>query len=111
MPKENTGSGLLLGTIIGGAVGAVTALLLAPKSGDRMRQDISDKFQAICQKTKDIASTVGDSAKELASSVKEEAAGLAEHAKESNENIKDTLISSKDEIKEKLIPSTETRNH
>lgn len=34
--------GLLLGTIIGGAIGAFTALLLAPKSGKEFRKDIAD---------------------------------------------------------------------
>ncbi len=32
----------LLGAIIGGAVGAVAALLLTPASGDKLRGDIQD---------------------------------------------------------------------
>lgn len=111
MPKENTGNGLLLGTIVGGAIGVVATLLLAPKSGAKMRQDISDRIQAACQKTKEIAATIGDTTKEFVENVKEEATGLAEHAKESNENLKDTLIASKDEIKEKIGSSASTTNH
>jgi gas vesicle protein len=35
--------GLLLGFIAGSAIGAVTALLLAPKSGKELRKDIKQK--------------------------------------------------------------------
>lgn len=35
--------GLALGTILGGVAGAITALLMAPKSGAELRKDISTK--------------------------------------------------------------------
>ncbi|MFX3618309.1 MAG: YtxH domain-containing protein [Sporolactobacillus sp.] len=38
-----SGKGLFIGGIIGGAVGAVTALLLAPKTGEELRQNIDLK--------------------------------------------------------------------
>jgi gas vesicle protein len=40
---ENYTRGFMFGAIIGGAVGAVTALLLAPKSGRELRKDLYDK--------------------------------------------------------------------
>ncbi|MFP4528751.1 MAG: YtxH domain-containing protein [Candidatus Kapaibacterium sp.] len=40
---ENTTKGFLFGAIIGGAVGAVAALLLAPKSGRELRKELYDK--------------------------------------------------------------------
>ena len=36
----------LIGTLIGGIVGATTALFLAPKSGKELRSDISDQASA-----------------------------------------------------------------
>lgn len=84
MPKENTCNGMLMGTMIGGAIGAVAALLLAPKSGVQLREDLSSKFQSISKKTQDIASTVGNKATDLVSTVKEEVSELADHAKDSN---------------------------
>jgi gas vesicle protein len=39
----NYTAGLLAGVIIGGAVGAITALLFAPKTGAELRQDIKDR--------------------------------------------------------------------
>lgn len=35
--------GFLVGAVVGGAVGAVLALLFAPKSGRELRRDIADK--------------------------------------------------------------------
>ena len=35
--------GFILGTLIGGAIGAISALLLAPKSGEELRKDLADK--------------------------------------------------------------------
>ncbi|MCR8659699.1 YtxH domain-containing protein [Paenibacillus endoradicis] len=113
MPNETRSSGILLGTVIGGAMGIVATLLLAPKSGAKMREELSNKYHSLCDKTKEIASTVGDRTREIAStvgdttkdiveSVKEEASSLADQAKESNQNIKNTFSSTKDEIKDKL---------
>lgn len=106
MPKENTGNGILLGTIIGSTVGAVAALLLAPKSGVKLREDISSKFQALCQKTQDVASTVGRTTKEIVANVKEEASELGEHAKESGQHIMESMSTTKDDIKDRLTTTT-----
>lgn len=35
--------GFIFGALIGGAVGAITALLLAPKSGEELRKDLAEK--------------------------------------------------------------------
>lgn len=102
MPNETRSNGMLLGAVIGGTMGIIATLLLAPKSGAKMREDLSTKYQSICDKTKEIASTVGDTTKDIVESVKDEASSLAEHAKESNQNIKDSFTSSADGIKEKL---------
>lgn len=40
--KNETGS-FLIGTLVGGLLGTATALLLAPKPGSELRQDLSDK--------------------------------------------------------------------
>jgi len=102
MQNETKGNGMLLGAVIGGTVGVLATLLLTPKSGAKMREDLSAKYQSLCEKTKDIASTVGDTTREIMGSVKEEAVNLAEQAKESNQNIKDSLAASTEEIKDKF---------
>jgi Gas vesicle protein len=106
MPKENTGSGLLVGTIVGTAVGAVGALLLAPKSGVKLREDISNKFQALSQRTQELASTARDKTKDVLSSVREEASDLSEHAKKSNEHVMDAFNAAKDDVRDKVRSSS-----
>ena len=40
---KNESGTFLIGTLVGGLLGTATALLLAPKSGTKLRQDLSDK--------------------------------------------------------------------
>lgn len=48
--NESYARGLVTGALIGGAVGAVAALLFAPKSGQELRKDIADKSQVAVDK-------------------------------------------------------------
>lgn len=47
--NTNTGS-FFMGVLIGGAVGAVVALLLAPKSGKELRRDIAETGEDLLDK-------------------------------------------------------------
>ncbi|TDF95508.1 YtxH domain-containing protein [Paenibacillus piri] len=47
---ETKRNDLLIGTIVGGAAGALIALLLAPKAGRELREDLIDTFQSIRSK-------------------------------------------------------------
>ena len=40
-------TGFLIGAVTGSFIAATTALLLAPKSGYKLRRDIADKYQGI----------------------------------------------------------------
>src|SRR5690606_33455010 len=103
MPNETTrSSGILLGSVIGGAMGIITTLLLAPKSGAKLREELLNQFHSIRDRTKDVVATVGGTTKDVVESVKEEVASLAEHAKESNQNMKEAFTSKTDGIKDKL---------
>lgn len=73
---ESKRNDLLLGTIIGGAAGALIALLLAPKSGRELREDLVSKAQnmqakgqewleAIKIKTASTVQSVGEQGAEL----------------------------------------------
>lgn len=51
--EDNTSSyskGFLIGAVVGGAVGAVVALLFAPKSGRELRRDIADRTEEVVDK-------------------------------------------------------------
>ncbi|WP_141502009.1 YtxH domain-containing protein [Paenibacillus luteus] len=113
MSRENSSNGVLVGAIVGGAIGAISALLFAPKAGADLREDLSSKFRSISEKTKDIATavgqntkefatTVGQNTKDLATNIKQEAGDLVDHAKQSNQNIMDSISSAKEDVKEEL---------
>jgi gas vesicle protein len=79
--------------IIGGGIGAVLALLFAPKSGTELREDIADATRKGLDKTKETAALVGERAGEyyevsrerageLYVSAQEKAADLAEKARD-----------------------------
>ena len=47
---KDSNKSLLWGALIGSVVGSVTALLLAPKSGRELRQDISEGARQVTEK-------------------------------------------------------------
>ena len=57
---------VLLGTAVGSVLGAVTALLLAPKSGKELRSDISEQIHKIGEKTERLASAVSSKTQNIA---------------------------------------------
>lgn len=74
--------GFLIGALVGGAVGAITALLLAPKSGKELREDISRKSNELMDKAQDI---IGDKQSQVLIGVNEgkiQAEKIVQNAKE-----------------------------
>ncbi len=64
--------GLVLGTLLGGVAGAVTALLIAPKSGSELRKEIAETSSGFYNKASDYASNLEqDVSKTAASAVNE----------------------------------------
>lgn len=52
MSKDGINSkDFLIGTLIGGIIGATTALFLAPKSGKELRDDLNTQANALKEKT------------------------------------------------------------
>jgi gas vesicle protein len=60
---------LLLGVIVGGVIGALTALLAAPKSGRELRKDITEQVNTVSEKTQQAVNTVRDKTSEWAEKV------------------------------------------
>jgi gas vesicle protein len=69
--------------IIGGGIGAVLALLFAPKSGVELREDIADATRKGIEKSKETAAQIQDRAGEYYEATRERAADILETAKES----------------------------
>ncbi|MGQ8871541.1 YtxH domain-containing protein [Paenibacillus sp. TSA_86.1] len=70
---KDSNKSLLWGALIGSVVGSVTALLLAPKSGRELRQDISDGARQVSDKGQELAVKVGEQSSQIVSKVKETA--------------------------------------
>lgn len=68
MSKTN-GKGFAVGAVVGGLLGAVTALLLAPKTGKELRSDVAEQYGKISDKTVEIAGTVSTKSQEIAGTV------------------------------------------
>ncbi|WP_339321591.1 YtxH domain-containing protein [Paenibacillus sp. FSL W8-0194] len=73
--KEKNKS-LLWGALIGSVVGSVTALLLAPKSGKELRQDIAEGARTIGTKTQEFAGKVSEQGVTLIERVKDTAGNV-----------------------------------
>jgi len=72
--------GFILGALIGGAAGAITALLLAPKSGAELRQDIVEKFD-------DVKENLGENVTKIMNEGKIKAEGMISSAKRQAQEI------------------------
>lgn len=120
MSENNmNGKDFLLGAVVGGIIGAVTALLLAPKSGNELRGDIKDTVQTVSARTQELAQQVGersqviarnvsahtsewvDKAKEIAGTVASEVKGWKEAGSAAAETIGEAIEEAVDELKDR----------
>ncbi|MCU6707568.1 YtxH domain-containing protein [Paenibacillus sp. J5C_2022] len=84
--KGNKG-GFFLGALAGGVIGSIAALLLAPKSGKELREDIAQQAQKVGDSTVQVANRVGDATSRFARDIGSGAAGLADRTKQAAESV------------------------
>lgn len=109
--------GFVFGALIGGTVGAITALLLAPKSGDELRKDIAIKSNDAYGKAQkyfvekeveisdSVRSTVNEGrirAEKIVSSAKSQADEILESAERVFNEAKSKAGVSKDYMNDKI---------
>ena len=68
--------------LIGGGIGAILALLFAPKSGEELRGDIADATRKGIDRSREAAQQLSDRAGEYYESTRERASELYSHAAE-----------------------------
>lgn len=68
--------------LIGGGIGAILALLFAPKSGEELRGDIADATRKGIDRSREAAQQLGDRAGEYYEATRERAAELYSQAAE-----------------------------
>jgi gas vesicle protein len=71
--------------LIGGGIGAVLALLFAPKSGQELRGDIADATRKGIDRTRETASQIGARAGEYYEATRDKAGDLAAAARQAAE--------------------------
>jgi gas vesicle protein len=109
--------GMVIGALLGGAVGALTALLFAPKPGTILRREIADKSADIYHdvyskasdfvrdKSQDVATFVNEGkarAEELVNSTKEQAGHLLYEAENLIREARDRVTSVQHDIKDNI---------
>lgn len=77
MSDNKSGKSFIAGAIIGGLIGAASALLFAPKAGKELREDITEQYHKTSAKTKEIAETVSHKTQEIAKEVSEKTQHIA----------------------------------
>ena len=78
----------LLGALVGGIVGSLAALMLAPKSGRELRSDLNSGAYQLREKTDHLRDTAVVKSNEIASTVKDKTAAISKTvAKQSTELV------------------------
>ncbi|UVI28224.1 YtxH domain-containing protein [Paenibacillus spongiae] len=93
MANRNSTKSFLFGALAGGIIGSVTALLLAPKPGRELRQDIADGAQQVGETTVRIAGQVGETTSRIVKQVGSGASQAAVKAKDAAGSIIGTVRS------------------
>lgn len=86
---ETSASTKLTYLLVGGAIGAVVALLFAPKSGKELREDIADATRQGLEKGKEAATMFGERAGEYYEVTREKASNLYHDAQDKVSEIGD----------------------
>lgn len=75
--------------LIGGGIGAILALLFAPKSGEELRGDIADVTRKGIEKSKETAALVGEKAGDYYEVTREKAGEFYQTAQEKASELKE----------------------
>jgi gas vesicle protein len=99
MMGKNNSKDFIVGSLVGGLIGAATALFLAPKSGKEIRDDLGQQ-----------ASIVKGRTEKFTSQTLEKSAGLANVAKEKTVSLSQVVSEQSSQIMNKVRDLTNTTN-
>jgi gas vesicle protein len=91
-----SGKSFLAGAVVGGVLGALTALLLAPKSGQELRQDLGDQYKDVSLKTESLARGIADTTSEWANIAKETVGNVADEVKAWRNGRKEVAVAAEE---------------
>ena len=81
MTDDGKANGFLLGVLVGSLIGSVTALLLAPTSGKKLRRRISDTAEDFYEDAQEYYASGKEKAEELYKEGKKKATDIVDEAK------------------------------
>lgn len=79
--RTSSAKGFVLGLLAGGAIGSITALLYAPKSGRELRKDIGNKGREVIKETGEYVDSAKTKAGEIIAESRQKAENLINEAK------------------------------
>ena len=82
MTQDREGNNSLLFFLLGAGIGALTALLFAPKAGSELRSEIADATKRGLDQARDTGRQIGERATDYYHTSVEKAADLAAHGRE-----------------------------
>ena len=86
--SESSSSGFMMGIICGAAVGAAVGLLLAPKAGAELRQQLYEQSGKLRRKAADGYNAAAETVSHVVDDVSERASDAVRRGKETYENIR-----------------------
>lgn len=102
---NNLTKGFLIGFLAGGTVGAIVALLTAPKSGKELRADIKTKSEEYFDEAEKYLAEAKDKARELINEGKKKSERIIHDARSKSEDI---LKDAEKVFKDAKVKSTDT---
>src|SRR5690242_3936914 len=87
MPN-NTNSTILVSTLVGAAVGAGVALLVAPSSGEETRQKIKSSVGNLKQEAHDRGEVVKEAVSDVTDDIKDASRDVTKSVKKAGRNVK-----------------------
>jgi gas vesicle protein len=99
--QQGTGKEFFFGALIGGLVGATTALFLAPKTGRDLRDNLNEQAIAVKGKTNEFRHTAIERGAEIAGLAKEKTISLSQVVSEQSSQLVDKVKNATDQMGEK----------
>ncbi|PMC37011.1 hypothetical protein CJ195_13210 [Bacillus sp. UMB0899] len=93
MAKNSNGKDFIIGSLIGGLVGAATALFLAPKSGREMRDNLGQQASMMKERTGKITNGALEKGSEFAAVAKDKTSSLSQVVTDQSSQIMDKVRS------------------
>jgi len=85
----------MIGALIGGMVGAATALFLAPKSGRELREDLNTRAGTVKERAANITEMAKEKGSEMANVAKEKTSSLSQTVKDQSDVLVEKVRSIK----------------